>query len=145
MVVEPFFGIPELREENKIDLFMLMPFSNDLLPVYEDHIKKVVTKMSLVIKRADNFFTTHHIINDIWSSLLGTRAVIADCTDRNPNVFYEIGIAHTIGKPVILITQNEDDVPFDLRPIRYIKYDYTPRGMKQFENTLRSTIEETLS
>jgi len=62
MVVEPFFGIPELREENKIDLFMLMPFSNDLLPVYEDHIKKVVTKMSLVIKRADNFFTTHHII-----------------------------------------------------------------------------------
>ena len=62
-----------------------------------------------------------------------SRAVIADCTTRNPNVFYEIGMAQTVGKPVLLITQDESDVPFDLRHLRYIKYAYTPPGMAAFE------------
>jgi hypothetical protein len=55
-------------------------------------------------------------------------------------VFYEIGMAHTVGKPVILTTQNETDVPFDLRSIRYIHYRYTPPGMKEFEERLAKTI-----
>jgi len=67
--------------------------------------------------------------------------VIADCTGRNPNVFYEIGLAHASGKPVILITQNSDDVPFDIRHLRYIQYDYTPRGMRVFEKRLVDTLK----
>jgi len=145
IVVEPFFGVVDLQDDDRSDLFMLMPFSDELLPVYEDHVKKVVSEMSLDIKRADDFFSSHEIMKDIWRSLLGTTAIIADCTGRNPNVFYEIGIAHTLGKPVILITQNKDDVPFDLKAIRYIEYKYTPPGMKQFENALRSTINKILS
>jgi len=47
---------------------------------------------------------------------------LCDCTGRNPNVFYEAGIAHTLGREVILITQNEQDIPFDLRHRRYIRY-----------------------
>ncbi len=145
IVVEPFFGVVDIKEDDRTDLFMLMPFSDDLLPVYEGHIRKVVSKMSLIISRADDFFTSHEIMKDIWRSLVGTTAVIADCTHRNPNVFYEIGIAHTLGKPLILITQNKDDVPFDLRAIRYIEYKYTRPGMMKFESTLRSTINEILS
>ncbi len=101
--------------------------------------------MSLNVKRADDFFGVHEIMKDIWLSLQGAGAVIADCTERNPNVFYEIGIAHTLGKPVILITENEDDVPFDVRAIRFIKYSMTPRGMKKFESTLEATLREILS
>jgi hypothetical protein len=70
--------------------------------------------------------------------------LIADCTGRNPNVFYEIGIAHTVGRKVILISQHADDMPFDLAHIRRIAYEYTPRGMAAFEETLRKTLESEL-
>ena len=66
---------------------------------------------------------------DVWRGIYGPRLVIADCTGKNPNLFYEIGMAHTIGKPVILITQKQQDVPFDLQATRYIRYQYTPPGM----------------
>jgi hypothetical protein len=145
MVVEPFFGTSGPPDRRRLDLFMLMPFSDELRPVYEDHIKKVSSRLSLQIARADDFFSAHEIMKDIWRSLVSTTAVIADCTGRNPNVFYEIGIAHTLGKPVILITQTKDDVPFDLRAVRYIEYQFTPRGMKQFEKHLEAAIRDAVS
>ena len=76
--------------------------------------------------------------------MLKTRVLIADCTERNPNVFYEIGIAHTLGKQVILIARSDDDIPFDLRPIRYINYKYTPRGMSEFEGNLQKHLSFAL-
>jgi len=53
-------------------------------------------------------------------------------------------MCHTLGKEVILLTQNDDDVPFDVRHLRYIKYEYTPPGMKKFEQELESTITNVL-
>ena len=125
------------------NLFVLMPFILELKPVYDDHIKKVAKILNLTIARADDFFSQNSIVQEVWSAIAQATILIADCTGKNPNVFYEIGIAHAINKPVILITQNPDDVPFDLRHRRYIKYSYTPRGMEQFENNLSSTILET--
>ena len=83
-------------------------------------------------------------MRNIWSAIYASHLVIADCTGRNPNVFYEIGIAHTLGRPVILTAQNNDDVPFDIRHIRYIHYNLTPRGIKEFEDRLRKTIQHEL-
>ena len=54
------------------------------------------------------------------------------------------GVAHTIGKPTILITQKSEDVPFDLRYLRYIPYQLTPRGMKEFEKTFKETVINVL-
>ena len=143
--VTPFFGKPVDFTSEAADLFVLMPFSDELKPIYDDHIKSVAEKLRVTVKRADNFFTVHDIMKDIWNGICNAKVVIADCTNRNPNVFYEIGIAHTVGKPVILITQNPDDVPFDLRNIRYIRYQYTPRGMENFERTLERTVQHTLT
>jgi hypothetical protein len=112
--------------------------------VYRDHITKVASDLGLVAKRGDDFFSSHHVMSDIWRAIWFSQVIVADCTARNPNVFYEIGVAHTIGKPVILITQNDDDVPFDLRAISYIKYEFKPRGMEVFEARLRSTIQTVL-
>lgn len=53
---------------------------------------------------------------------------------------YEIGIAHTVGKPVIIITQTMDDVPFDLKHYRCIVYSYTPRGILEFEERIAGTL-----
>jgi hypothetical protein len=143
MFVEPFFGTPDaVDKQNHLDLFMLMPFRAELRPVYDDHIKAVVNSLGMTIKRGDDFFTSHQVMRDIWSSICAARAIVADCTGRNPNVFYEIGMAHSVGKPVVLLTQNNEDVPFDLRHIRYIQYSYTPPGMKQFEVVLAQTIKQ---
>jgi nucleoside 2-deoxyribosyltransferase len=110
--------------------------------VYEDHIAASARELGLSVARGDDFFTSHSVMADIWAAIMSARAVIADCTGRNPNVFYEIGLAHAVGKPVILITQNNDDVPFDIRHLRYIQYDYTPRGMRIFEKRLTDTLSQ---
>jgi hypothetical protein len=142
--VEPLFGTPD-RIHAVADVFVLMSFQSQFTPIYSTHIMRVVTSLGLTVGRADDFFTPHAVMKDVWTAVYRSRAVIADCTTRNPNVFYEIGMAHTVGKPVILITQNEDDVPFDLRHIRYITYAYTPPGMDAFEKTLRLTLQEVLT
>jgi hypothetical protein len=139
LVVQPYFGPPD-KLANSIDLFVVMPFRDDLKPVWDDHIKKVALTLGVNAVRADDFFTTHSIMADVWNAIAGARVVIADCTGRNPNVFYELGVAHTVGKPVILIAQNVHDVPSDVRHIRYIQYEYTPRGMRDFEHRLEQTL-----
>jgi len=134
-----------LSEKIKTDVFVIMPFNEKYKPVYDDHIKRVCENMSLFCKRSDDIFTPQIIIKDIWTLIYNCKLVICDCTDKNPNVFYELGMAHTIGKKVITITQNEEDIPSDIKNLRYIKYDYTPSGIAKFEDTLKRFIEEHLA
>jgi hypothetical protein len=142
--VKPFFGKPDENLSLKSDVFVLMPFKEELHPVYEDHIKTVCQAIGLSCRRADDFFRVGQIMHDIWSAIFLSNWIIADCTGRNPNVFYEMGIAHTLGKQVIIITQSENDVPFDIRYIRFFKYELTPRGMKKFESDLKSALTSTI-
>jgi len=104
----------------------------------------VCSELALQVMRADDFFTAQSVMTDIWNAIYNSKIIIADCTKRNPNVFYEIGIAHTLGKPTILIAQSINDVPFDLRHIRCVEYKYTPRGMTAFHVALKKTIEAEL-
>jgi hypothetical protein len=136
------FGTPSPKYS--YDVFMLMPFAPELKPVYDNHIRKIINGFNLSIARADDFFSQNAIMEEIWSAIAFAKILIADCTNKNPNVFYEIGLAHAIGKPVILITQNPDDVPFDIRHRRYIQYAYTPPGMEKFEKDLSATVSEIL-
>jgi hypothetical protein len=135
----PLFGYPS-PPENPADLFVLMPFSPELKPVYDDHIRKVGDSLKLRVQRADDIFGAGAIVEDIWRAMFYAKAIVADCTGRNTNVFYEIGMAHALGKRTILISQALADVPFDLRHRRVIEYALTPRGMAEFEETLRSSI-----
>ena len=102
MVVKPYFGPPD-RLTLPSDLFVMMPFQDSLKPVWEDHIKNVARNLGLTARRGDDLFNTHSIMSDVWTAICYSKAIIADCTGRNPNVFYEIGLAHVIGKPVVLI------------------------------------------
>jgi hypothetical protein len=138
------FGQPSDDAQFKCDVFMVMPFAEDLQPIYDDHIKPVTNAKNLRIKRGDDFFADQSIMADIWSAIYACKLVIADCTGKNPNVFYELGIAHTLGQSVILLTQQMDDIPFDLRHLRVIQYEYTPPGMKIFEEKLADAIDKLL-
>jgi hypothetical protein len=76
------------------------------------------------------------IINLIWRA----RVVVADLSSKNPNVFYETGIAHTLGREVIQIAQSIDDIPFDLRAIRSLTYLNNGEGPER----LKAQIVERL-
>ncbi|HEX3051787.1 MAG TPA: cyclic nucleotide-binding domain-containing protein [Aggregatilineaceae bacterium] len=138
--VRPVFGPPEEDKQYETDILMIMPFRDDLTAVYENYVKRVASKLGLVIKRADDFFSQHSIVSEIWAVTNAAKLVIADCTTKNPNVFYELGIAHTLGKPTIQISQQINDIPFDLQQWRYILYDPSISGMAKFEKELEEAI-----
>lgn len=135
----PVFGDPYL-ELDAPDVFVLMPFSPELTPVYTDHIRPVVSGFGLTVATADDFFSGRVVMREVYSAIVRASIVIADCTGRNPNVFYELGVAHTIGRPVVLLTQSMADIPFDVAHFRVLEYAYTPRGMKAFEQALAKSL-----
>ena len=124
--------------------FLLMPFEEKRGPIYEDHIRVVVESEGLSCLRSDEIAGTNLITWDIWEKINRARLIIADLTGKNANVFYEVGLAHALGKEVILITQTIKDVPFDLRALRCLVYSFTPRGMKDMESKLRATIRQIM-
>lgn len=120
--------------------FVLMPFADRFQPIYDDHIRPSVETAGLRCERADEIKGTNLITWDIWEKINRARFLIADLTDQNPNVFYELGLAHAISKDVILLTQSMDFVPFDLKSLRCIIYEFTPRGVQSLEKGLSGTI-----
>lgn len=144
MIVTPTLRGTEKSQE-ATDVFVAMPFEAGLESVYRQHIKPVIEKLSLKVRRGDDFFAPGSIIEDIWAAIAASKLVVADCTARNPNVFYEIGIAHTLGRPVILLTQEVADLPFDLRHLRYIRYEITSDGMTAFEAALENATKAVMA
>ena len=121
----------------------MMPFAAEFDPVYAV-IQSAVKSIGLEPMRADNFWEHDHVIQDIVNLIARARVVICDLSSRNPNVFYEAGIAHTIGKEVILIAQSQDDVPFDLRHLRYIKYLNNEQGLASLSESIASRIQTVI-
>ena len=143
MLLQPIFGQPSTRSQFRSDIFMIMPFRDNFNIVYEEKIKPIVKALNLTIKRGDDFSsTTGSIIQEVWAAIYNCRLVIVEATEVNANVYYELGIAHTLGKPAILITQAEklEDLPFDLRHRRFIHYSNTIAGGRKLEQELRQMI-----
>src|SRR5215210_2536218 len=103
--------------------FVVMPFHALFGAQYERVIRPAIEEVGLVCVRGDEIYTRQAIVQDIWHAIRNARLVVAELSGRNPNVMYEIGLAHAIGKPIVLLTRNQEDVPFDLRALRYIYYD----------------------
>jgi nucleoside 2-deoxyribosyltransferase len=123
--------------------FVIMPFSGYFNGYYKNVIKKTVSKTGLLPRRADEIYGTSAVIDEIHKEILNSDICIADVTGRNPNVIYELGIAHAVNKPVIIITQDIEDVPFDYKHLRVIKYDPKSSGWEdQFCPIIEKTIKE---
>jgi hypothetical protein len=106
--------------------FVMMPFANPLGSYYPSIYQPAIKKAGLTAIRADtDIFGTGKIIDQIWSGINSARVLVAELTGRNPNVLYELGLAHALQKPVVLVSSNEQDVPFDVRHVRVIYYDVT--------------------
>lgn len=144
MSVEPIWRGRSFTVEDDL-CFVLTPFRDSLNEVYQDHIKPAVEEFGLRCLRADDIYAVSSIMEDIWEHICRARVLVAELTERNPNVFYELGIAHTIGKSVILITQSMVDVPFDLRHHRVIPYVNTARGVESLREALLRTLQRTVA
>ena len=104
--------------------FVMQPFAIPLGDYYEKVYKPAIEKAGLKPVRADaDIFGTGKIMDQVWNGINAAKVLVAELTSRNPNVFYELGLAHALKKPVVLISAREDDVPFDLQHIRVIYYD----------------------
>ncbi|MCY4482640.1 MAG: hypothetical protein OXC12_07180 [Spirochaetaceae bacterium] len=88
------------------------------------------------MQRADDVFRPGIILQDIINSLLDADLVIAEVTPPNPNVFYELGYAHALAKPTVLLARRGGELPFDISGYRVIFYDDSIGGKPQVETTL---------
>ena len=140
MAVAPVFGRPRQPQE-KIDVFVLMPFNTKMEKVYTGHVKKLCEKLGLTIRRADEIFLPGPFMEKVWDGICAAQVVIADCTEKNPNVFYEIGMAHAVGKKVVLITRSDDDIPSDIKHFDYIPYIYDPEGVETLIEKLETFLK----
>jgi WXG100 protein secretion system (Wss), protein YukD len=145
VLVRPFFGRHSVEDQYTCHAFMIMPFGKDLTSVYLRCIKPFLEQsLNLTIKRGDDFSPPSSVMPDIWSAICNCSLIIADCTGHNANVFYEIGIAHTLGKDVILINQNDDVLPSNLRGIRVIIYQNDAEGLQTLRDELGKAINRIL-
>lgn len=134
------FQIPEHENIEPQLVSAMMPFDAGFDAV-SDAIREGAVQAGLLCRRADDIWENPAIIQDVVSLIDRSRIVVCDCTGRNPNVFYEAGIAHTLGREVILITQSEHDIPFDLRHLRYIRYLNNAEGRASLTQQLQARMQ----
>ncbi len=137
------FQIPEHENIEPSLASAMMPFDASFGPVY-DSIRQAAENVGLRCRRADDIWEHPAIIQDVVSLIDRSRIVVCDCSGRNPNVFYEAGIAHTLGREVIIITQNAHDIPFDLRHLRYIQYLDNAEGRANLISALQGRMRTIL-
>ena len=110
--------------------FVLMPFKANFFRLYNNHVKPVLERNGFEVMKADDIYTPTAIHEDIKKYIKSASLVLADVTNKNPNVLYELGLAHALGKDTMIITQNEEDIPSDFKHLRYFKYDDDEKGWK---------------
>lgn len=129
--------------------FVIMPFSGtqtcteiEWENVFKYIIKPAVEESGYNYRCERNNQSVGNIIKNIIVNLNSAEIVIADLTDRNANVFYELGVRHTLNFPTVLITQNIQDVPFDLQSYKCIEYNQTPSGVVRFKRNIKNVFTE---
>ena len=115
-----------------------MPFDESFVAVFDSLICPAFRSAGFHVYRADDIASQQSILRDIVTAIATAAVVVADLTDSNPNVYYELGLAHALQKPVVLITQDLGGVPFDLRSYRVIEYD---TRFDRFEDAKRRLTE----
>ncbi len=134
------FSVPDALSESDL-VAVMMPFRREFDPVFEV-IRQATAANSLRCLRADDIWEESTIVQDIFNLIFRAQVVIVDFTGKNPNVMYETGIAHTLGKHVVPISQSLDDVPFDMTHHRVLKYLQNSEGMTRLQASLSTKLSQ---
>lgn len=120
-------------------VFVLMPFDPEFDAVYRDLIQRTLVDAGFRVLRADDLLANANVLRAIIMGIRDSDMVVADLTGLNPNVLYEVGIAHALEKPVILLAQDIEEVPFDLRQYRVVVYSRDFSAAPRLAATLADT------
>ena len=138
-----------MRQKKKC--FVIMPISktksctaDEWTSIFDEMIKPAVTGSRLGFTCERSKPRTGNLIKDILNELNRADVVIADLTDMNPNVFYELGVRHTLRNRTILIAQDKRYVPSDLRSYWVLVYDKHLPGLQDFKNKIRDILREMI-
>ena len=123
--------------------FVLMPFSEEFDDIYQLGIKSTCNEMKMNCERVDEQIFNHSILQQIYNQIENADILIADLTNQNPNVFYEVGYAHGLKKKVILLTKNIQDIPFDLKHYPHIIYEDKILNLKKMLKAKLEHFEDT--
>lgn len=140
---EALFG-PMTIDDRRPNAFIAMQFSEPYNEVYRDAIRPLIEQIGYEPLRVDEISGPGIILNDIWNHIAEASVVIAEISEPNPNVYYEIGVAHALQKPTVLLANKGTKLPFDLGPHRCIFYENSIPGRQRLLDALRSSLSSLL-
>jgi len=124
--------------------FVAMPFIEPFNTIYREVIKPEADALGFNVIRIDEISAPGIIFEDIKREIAEAKVVIAEITAPNQNVFYELGYAHALNKPTILLAQRGKELPFDIRSYRVIFYEDTIGGKPVVEDILKKHLNAIL-
>lgn len=137
---------PSTPDVQKDSCFVIMPFGGWFDDYYSAIFSPAIEAAGLESRRADGLYRPSTIVSDIWSYTREAKLILADLSGKNPNVFYELGLAHALAKPAILVVESMDDIPFDLRALRVLEYDKNaPDWGTVLQEKIEHAIDEVLA
>jgi hypothetical protein len=131
---------PTRARERQPHAFVLMPFAREFEDVYILGIRDVAERLNFVVERADSIEHNDEIIDIIRGKIRSCDLIIADTTGKNPNVFYELGFAHALDKPTILLGRKGEQIPFDIQSINHVIYESIVELRDKLEKRIKATF-----
>jgi len=126
--------------------FVISPFGEPYDAYWEEIFAPALRKAGLEPRRGDSMFASGNVVRQIWDMVLDAEIVLAELSEVNANVYYELGLAHAAGKPCILLTSDSASIPFDLRVQRHIVYDtIRPAWSTRLEEAIARAVQETVA
>jgi hypothetical protein len=125
-------------------LFVAMQFSEPFNTLFDKVIVPTGEHLGFDVIRVDKIARPGIIFEDIKREISEAKALVAEITAPNQNVFYELGYAHALNKPTVLLAQRGRELPFDIRSYRVVFYDDTIGGMPELEETLQKHLDAIL-
>ena len=125
--------------------FVVMQFGSPYDELFDEVIGPVCRRLDVKAFRASDIYRPSVILQDIIQGLADSEVVVAEITPTNANVFYELGYAHALGKPVILLAEEGTRLPFDLSGYRVIFYKDAIRGKSGLEADLYQHLSNILN
>lgn len=121
-------------------IFVAMPFAQEFNDVYLLGIREVAERLGFTVERADEIEHGDSIVDVIIDRIKTCQVLIADTTDSNPNVFYEIGYGNALDVPTVLICKEGNSIPFDLRSRNHIIYGSIVGLRQRLEKRLQAMM-----
>jgi nucleoside 2-deoxyribosyltransferase len=113
-----------------------------LNPVREA-LEMISGRLNIELFQADYFNIEEQIVPQIIETIKKSDVVVADISNENPNIYYEVGIAHSLGKPVILVSQTNNFNRFSLLSYRFYNYEIDPKGIKNLSFRLEQILSDS--